>query len=382
MNILTVVETVDIESAGGSAERARQLALHLKTLGHQSTILTTSVNYSDLTRSTLAELQVITLRSMFNRFWVPHPRFMIIGKLIKNSDVVHIINHWTILGLLSYIFCKAYNKPYFISPLGSLIIFGRSKILKRIYNLIIGRKIITNSSGCIVATLNEVNNLNDLGIYPEHTFHIPNGVNETKYPVKMSNDYLEALGLHNQYIVFIGRLYPIKGPDLLLQAFLSIADEIDNLDLVLIGPDEGMAEELKETALINGLDSRVHFLGHVYGDNKTMLIQESLFLVVPSRREAMSIVALEAGILAKPVLLTDVCGFNEVQDVGGGLVVKPDHESIYHGIKTLINNKEELGVMGQRLQTLVKQNYLWSSAATEHEKIFKSAMSNQELRCE
>ena len=198
----------------------------------------------------------------------------------------------------------------------------------------------------------------------------------------MSNDYLEALGLHNQYIVFIGRLNPIKGPDLLLQAFLSIADEIDNLDLVLIGPDEGMAEELKETALINGLDSRVHFLGHVYGDNKTMLIQESLFLVVPSRREAMSIVALEAGILAKPVLLTDVCGFNEVQDVGGGLVVKPDHESIYHGIKTLINNKEELGVMGQRLQTLVKQNYLWSSAATEHEKIFKSAMSNQELRCE
>ena len=57
MKILTVIETVDIETGGGAAERARQISLNLHNKGHEVKILTTSVNYSELTRNNLKSLK-------------------------------------------------------------------------------------------------------------------------------------------------------------------------------------------------------------------------------------------------------------------------------------------------------------------------------------
>jgi glycosyltransferase involved in cell wall biosynthesis len=376
MKVLTVIENIDIETGGGASERARQISLKLHNLGHDSKILTTSIHYSELTRSTLQHLTVVTLRSLYRRFWVPHPRFFLIKGLIKNSDVVHIVNHWTLLGLLSFFFCKIYKKPYFVSPLGSLVIFGRSIIFKKIYNFIIGKKIIVSSEGCIVATLEEVNQLDELNIYPKEIFHIPNGVEEDDYTFDpLGKDY-DELRTGIDYILFLGRLNKIKGPDILLKAFNIIASEKKDLDLVFAGPDDGMRTELESEASKNNLQSRTHFLGYVAGEKKAKLIAESLFMVIPSRKEAMSIVVLEAGIMSRPAVLTNVCGFNEVQDIDGGIVVEPNVESIYHGIKLLLNNRSELSSMGKRLETLVRDKYLWSSAALQHEKIFKSAVES------
>ena len=102
MKILTVIETVDVETGGGASERARQISLNLQKLGHEIKVLTTSVHYSDLTRKILKPLNVITLRPLLRRFWVPHPRFWIVRNLVKECDVVNIVNHWSIIVLMTY----------------------------------------------------------------------------------------------------------------------------------------------------------------------------------------------------------------------------------------------------------------------------------------
>lgn len=84
-------------------------------------------------------------------------------------------------------------------------------------------------------------------------------------------------------------------------------------------------------------------------------------LIIPSRKEAMSIVALEAGITGTPVLLTDQCGFNEVESCGGGLVVSPSVSGIEEGLKALIENEMSLGEMGSKLKVLTESHYTWSS---------------------
>ena len=139
---------------------------------------------------------------------------------------------------------------------------------------------------------------------------------------------------------------------------------------MIIGPDEGMLDSLKKVAYESLDSSRVHFLGYVSKSDKAALLKSSLFLTVPSHQEAMSIVVLEAGISGRPALITDQCGFDEVQEVGGGLVVKADTESISQGLSHMLINKSILDDMGQKLQQKVKKDYLWSESSKEHIKIF------------
>ncbi len=374
MKILTVIETVDIETGGGASERARQISLNLHNKGHEVKILTTSVNYSELTRKTLESLKVVTLRSLLKRFWVPHPRFFIIARLVREADVVNLVNHWSVVVLITYLFCKFYKKPYFLSPLGSLVIFGRSKTLKRIYNFFIGKRILNKASGCILATLEEKKQIQELNLDIKNIYHIPNGVNEGDYKNTDINTALEKYGIENNYLLFIGRLNKIKGPDILLKSFEIVSSEMKNLDLVFIGPDEGLSSELRTLASKSGLLPRVHMLGYVPLEDKASLIKSSLFLTIPSRKEAMSIVALEAGILGRPVLLTDVCGFDEVQRVSGGLVVEPNVNSFSEGLLKLLDKDNDLDQMGNNLKNFVRENYLWSQAAEKHLEVFKSSI--------
>ncbi len=65
----------------------------------------------------------------------------------------------------------------------------------------------------------------------------------------MMNEFRSRYRLGNDpFIMFIGRLNHIKGPDLLLQAFCNVRDKLNGYHLVFAGPDGGMLRELKHIA--------------------------------------------------------------------------------------------------------------------------------------
>ena len=179
------------------------------------------------------------------------------------------------------------------------------------------------------------------------------------------------------FILFIGRQNLIKGPDLLLEAFCIVKDIFPQIHLVYIGPDEGMLDSLKKTARKHGVIERTHFLGWVSRKEKSALLHASMFLAIPSRHDAMSIVVLESGIVGKPVLITDQCGFDEVEKIGGGLVVSANVNGITSGIKKMLNPKSNLSLMGSNLKKLVEHNYLWVSTAGKYESIFNKVIKNK-----
>ena len=149
-----------------------------------------------------------------------------------------------------------------------------------------------------------------------------------------------------------------------------VKDSFPDIHLVYIGPDDGMLNSLQKTASGRSVLERTHFLGWVSREDKSAIIHASLLLVVPSRQEAMSIVVLESGIVGKPVLITDQCGFDEVAQVGGGLVVPATIDGITLGLKELLGDESELSSMGLNLQKLVKKDFLWSSSAKQYSFIF------------
>jgi glycosyltransferase involved in cell wall biosynthesis len=103
----------------------------------------------------------------------------------------------------------------------------------------------------------------------------------------------------------------------------------------------------------------MHFIGYVGGADKSSAYRAADLLVIPSRQEAMSIVVLESGISGTPVLLTDQCGFDEVDRIGGGKVVPATVEGVQAGLVDLLSDRSKLAGMGGRLMDYVRDNYTW-----------------------
>jgi glycosyltransferase involved in cell wall biosynthesis len=172
------------------------------------------------------------------------------------------------------------------------------------------------------------------------------------------------------YILYVGRLNKIKGVDLLLKAFRKIKANHTNLQLLIAGPDDGMLRELTEFVMENELEESVSFLGFVTQAQKINLIKSALFLVVPSIQDAMPLVILEAGILGIPVLITNRVGFPDLQFIDGGVEVDASVSGLEYGLDKLLEDPEELRRKGVSLKEHIKKNYLWSSIALEHLKVF------------
>jgi glycosyltransferase involved in cell wall biosynthesis len=86
-------------------------------------------------------------------------------------------------------------------------------------------------------------------VAPHRIFHIPNGVNEDDFRSSDVALFRKKIGIANvPYILFVGRLNPIKGPDLLLSAFSKLKNDLPH-HLIFAGPDGGMSEPLKQQAL-------------------------------------------------------------------------------------------------------------------------------------
>ena len=135
-----------------------------------------------------------------------------------------------------------------------------------------------------------------------------------------------------RFLLFLGRLHPVKGCDLLLEAFARIAQRHEDLDLVFAGPAVGTHEQaLRARSGRLGLDQRVHWTGGVDGDLKSGLLRAAEALVLPSHHENFGMVIAEALSCGTPVLLSSgVNIWREVVHAGAGLVGAHDVAGIHH----------------------------------------------------
>ncbi len=108
------------------------------------------------------------------------------------------------------------------------------------------------------------------------------------------------------YLLFLSRIHPKKGCDLLLQAFAVVAPAHPKLHLIMAGPDAtGMRDDLQSIVDEAGLADRVHWPGMLMGDAKwapSLSATRSSFL--PTRKTSASRSA-EALACGRPVLISD-----------------------------------------------------------------------------
>lgn len=373
VRFLNVNVFLEPRSGGGTAERTFQLSRALRAQGVDTTIACLDVGALAERMVALDGIRVLALPCLEERFLLPQGRFRELAHEVRRADIVQLNNHWTALNAIVYLLARRAGKPWIVCPAGALPIFGRSPVLKHIYNRVVGKRLVRGAAAAVAITELEREQFEPYGRPAASVHVVPNGVAIEEFEDADVSAFRRAHGLGDTPLVlFMGRLNKIKGPDLLLDAFVRIRDAMPHHHLVFAGPDSRMRNALERTVHAAGLDRRVHFVGYVEGAVKASAYRAADLVVVPSRQEAMSIVALEAGACEKPVILTDRCGFDRVQTLGAGLVVPPQVDALADAMHCLLGQRAQRDRMGAALFALVKKEYTWEAAALRYIGIFEA----------
>lgn len=375
MKVLNVNMSLDPVAGGGTAERTFQMSRFLAKAGIECIVLTANLGLTPKRIKDMDGVKVVAFPCLVKRFYVPQISYGLIKRIVADIDVFHLMGHWTVINAIVYFIGRSLNKPYVVCPAGALQIYGRSKIIKKIYNWVIGKSIIRNANGHIAITKDEKNQFQDYGVDVGKVSIISNGINPEDFKEKDAADFRGKYGIGNApFIIFVGRLNSIKGPDLLLGAFCKLKEKIRDFHLVFVGPDEGMLAELKEKVANDNVGDRVHFIDYLGGIEKSNAYHAAELVVIPSRQEAMSFVVLEAGITGTPVLITDQCGFSEVASIGGGYVVDASIEGIEKGLIEILTDPNGLQSKGINLKRYIYTHFLWDLVIDKYIKLYSEIL--------
>ncbi len=375
MRILNVVSVLAAKEGGGNAERTIQLSRALCSIGESCTVITLDIGDWQARREQLGNATLVVLPCLNERYQLPIPLLTRIVEQVRQADVIHFMGYWSPLAVLVSLAAKGCGVSCIVSPAGALPIYGRSKFRKLIFNWMIGRRFISKAAGWIAVTKSELPDFEKYGVPIEQVAIIPNGVVEADYFCSDEDQVrLRDRLPSGNFILFMGRLNPIKGPDLLLEAYIRVHHEFPSLSLVYAGPDEGMKASLEVRAKACGILDKVFFLGFVGGVEKDAIYRAATMLVVPSRMEAMYIVAVEAGVCGISVLITDQCGLSDLSEVNTGLVVPASEESLAAGLRLALSDVDRLRAWGEQWQSLVRERFLWCDLAIRFKDYFEQRM--------
>jgi glycosyltransferase involved in cell wall biosynthesis len=368
MRVLNVVSVLSGREGGGNAERTVQLSRALAERGTTCTVLTLDIGDPLGRFGQLAGARLVVARCLNRRFQIPWPAWHLVRELVGQADVVHLMGYWSLLGVMVQATARKEGVPYVICPAGALPLFGRSQWFKRFFNLVFGQRLIKRANGWIAVTRSELPDFAAYGVSQDRVVVIPNGVVESDLEIPEGTDIHWASDIPlGRRLLFMGRLNSIKGPDILLEAFGRVAALFPDVQLVFAGPDEGMGAMLERQAYALGLGDRVKFAGYVSGIAKAAAYRAACLLVIPSRLEAMSIVAVEGGVCGTPVLMTDQCGLDDLREVEPGLVVPASADGLAAGLILALEDPGRLVDWGKRWQALVRERFLWRDLGRQFE---------------
>lgn len=161
-------------------------------------------------------------------------------------------------------------------------------------------------------------------------------------------------------VLFLGRIEPKKGVDILVRAFAAAGLARDwRLDIAGPSWSDSYLAQLKALVRESGIEDRVRFLGAVFGPEKEQLLAQAWVMAAPSHSEVVGLVNLEAGARCLPSVTTHQTGLWDWQE-GGGMLVQPDVQDLARALRDAAAwSDEERTQRGLASRALVERRYSW-----------------------
>ncbi len=174
--------------------------------------------------------------------------------------------------------------------------------------------------------------------------------------------------------LFIGRIYPVKGLPMLVDAWARVRPHGWRLEVA--GPDEAEHKaEVAQAVAAAGLRDVVSFVGPVYGPAKQSALFNADLLVLPSHSESFGMVVAEALAHGVPVLTTTGTPWSVLPQRGCGWWVETTAGGIAEGLRQATSQPPEvLHAMGARGRELVAAEYGWEQVAKRFVRIYQDLL--------
>lgn len=178
-----------------------------------------------------------------------------------------------------------------------------------------------------------------------------------------------GLGADQPYLLFLSRIHPKKGADILVDAFSRISGAHPDLQLVIAGPGpEHLVAQLKAAAEAGKVADRVHFPGMLLGDLKWGAMEGAEAFTLITHQENFGIVLAEALAAQTPVITTTKTNiWQELQQTGAAIICEDTLEGGVQALRAFLSLMPE-----QRAEMRIK-------ARIGYEKNFTSIAAAQDL---
>lgn len=385
MNILQVTNFFCPSwEAGGPPRVAYEMSKELISRGHNVTVYTTDgfksklnvlrnepVNVDGITTYYFENLsRYLAKKVNLTPYYAP----IVALNQIKKFDIIH-IHESTLLGFIVYHYAMKYNVPFIFQAHGSIpyLISSKKTYLGQIFNYLVERPILYNAKKVIALNKNEKMNYLKAGINEEKIAIIPNGLD-------LSNNYSECnkgsfrkefgISLDEKIILYVGRLNQTKGLDILIEAFANLNEEQKNVKLILLGPDDGYENLLREKINKLNLDSKVIFTNFLSQEMKIKGFLNADVFVTPSF-SGFPLTFLEACACGVPIVTTsegdELEWINEV-----GFVTKYDANDLKGAITNILADNELKEQFRKHGYLLIQNEFNWNRIVDIIEKLYYS----------
>ncbi|MGC8742911.1 MAG: glycosyltransferase [Verrucomicrobiia bacterium] len=300
----------------------------------------------------------------------------------KKYDSIYLaglFDFYSILVLLSNYKYVYGSHGTFMQEAYKMKLFKRVK--KDVFLKLIGKRILEKAKFIHLKTEEEKKHF--LQFFPEFIDKIrvvPNGLILSELEANLTKeDLLKKYPClkDKKIILFLSRINWKKGLDLLIPAFSRLCSERRDVHLIIAGKDDGDGYENKVRAWIKeyNLNNSVTFTGLVTGMDKLLLFYGSDIFVLPSYSENFGVAVIEAIYCGCPVVISDKVALSEeIKYNNAGIIVKTNLESIYQGMKKLLEDENLRKTVSENGKKMVKEYYDIEEVADKMIEMYKEAV--------
>lgn len=249
------------------------------------------------------------------RFHFTIPNYFILINEIKNCNLVHIHGLWNFNQIFIWIFSFLYKKKIYVSPRGSLDEWSLNQsFFKKKVGLVLYQKFLILKSNLIICSSEYEKKMIQKIIKTNKIYVIPNYIN-----IPNNNSvFLNNIESYKRF-VYISRIHPKKGFQLLLEAIMLIPINLLKsyyFEFYGIGEVNYINELKNKIKILKNMGYNINYMG-IINEEKYEVLKSSYFLILPSYTENFGNIILESLSMGCPVIVSkNTCWVNDIENYG------------------------------------------------------------------
>lgn len=377
MKIIQVVPHVGNEASGPSYSVVR-LAQTLAQGG--ADVLLMSVR-DGLQPESFGFKHQVFLKSRFpSMLWRSPGLYRALKREALSGDIIHNHSMWVMPNVYPGWVSKRKSIPLVVSPRGTMSSWAlsNSAMKKRLFWAVFQKQTVARAA-CLHATAEqEYRDIRSAG-FTQPVCVIPNGIDIPDYSAPCSSGESASASCSKE-VLFLGRIHPVKGVDILINAWSKLAPQRPGWRLKIVGPCEGdYAQKLREQIMRKSIpDCTIE--GPLYGLEKHVAYQNAQLYVLPSHSENFGMTVAESLANATPVITTTNTPWSDLTTKRCGWSIDLSELQLTEALlEATALNAIELNEMGLRGREYMKDKFSWEFVAAQMSQVYKWLLGEAEM---